>query len=214
VNQGITTQGISLSSILLPIAAFLIGSFLVPKMEWIPNIVKIWIFALGIGLAVFALLATSVAQNWLSGFMHSRTYTILGVGVFSLIIFVGIGCFLTVQDSKYEGREQLRKTTESLVGEITQFVADRTLSQPMPTAEWDSPDEWFQKSREYHAISENLFVTRYKQRILELGNDLFRAKVITQDEQDKLVWLVSTGVGYISANKITNDLLQYCSRLK
>ncbi len=82
-------QGITLSEILLPIATLVIG-LVVPKMEWLSDTVRTWLFAGAIGLAIFAILISNIVKGWLNAWISSNTVFIIGI-ILSLVVIVILG---------------------------------------------------------------------------------------------------------------------------
>ena len=213
MNPDETKQGINLSQVLLPIATFIIGSWLVPKMDWISNIVKIWIFAFGIALAIFALLWTNTAQQWIITRIPNHVHVIIAIIVVSLIVWGLLGSILMIKDKSNEGKTQLRTTVKSLISEITQFAASRELSHPSPTEQWSSPDEWFQKSSMYGKQSEFLYKSQYQQRLITLGAELNKQGYLSDEELKSFNWNVVLA-GYIVASDTLNVLAKIDIKLK
>jgi len=206
------SQNITLNGILLAIASFIIGSWVVPKMEWIPNVARIWIFAFGIGLAVFAILINGSVQQQMSKCITNHATLIGGIWVTSIVIFIASGFTLQIIEKNFEAKGMLKATGNALVTEITQFVADRALSQPQATDQWVSSDVWFQKSRDYRNATDNQFTTRYRQRVVEFGYSLQDVGVITEDELKHLLWVSQPE--YPTIQWVLDTLVDFNSRLK
>lgn len=181
-------------------------------MDWIPNILRIWIFSFGIGLGIFALLINEAVQQQTSKWVGKYRLRLITNIVVSLVIFVVIGFSLAGVSGNYEDRLELETKTHNLITEITQFVADRALTQPMATDIWESPDVWFQKSREYSANTDNLFVARYRQRISDIAYEMERLNTITEDELEQLLWFIQPE--YPSIQWAFETLEEYSARLE
>ncbi|MFC1968597.1 hypothetical protein ACFLVX_04340 [Chloroflexota bacterium] len=212
MNPEEAKQGINLSQVLLPIATFIIGSWLVPKMDWISNTVKIWIFAFGIALAIFALLWINTVQEWLRTWIPNQMYVVIAITLVSLVIWVLVGVILTMKDRSNEDKNQLRTTIESLMGGITQFAADREFSNPLPTENWGAPDEWFQKSSAYRKQSEYLYKTQYQNKLATLGAQLRQSGYLKDEELKSYNWAIN--VGYPRASDLLNLLATFDNKLK
>ena len=93
-------------------------------------------------------------------------------------------------------------------------MADREQNHPTPVdPTWRSPDEWFQKSVQYSQSTNNLFKTKYQQRIMELGCQLRNHDIITVEELQEIEWATNT-IGAIRGNDIAHSLTEYLRRLR
>jgi|GEM_PF-6288018 len=205
-------EGIKWRSYIMPFVAFVAGSFLMPKMEWIPNTFRIWIFALALGLLVVRLLLSALPQRIIrENLQFSPFWTNITIAFIGLMFSVGSGLTITHFDWQHENTVELDNTAKDLLGEITVFVADRAILHPRPTAQWKSTDEWYQKSVEYSMETDNLFTHRFSQRISDLAFKLRRANIITQAELESLNW--SNNPRFPNIDFLFGFLRDYCSRI-
>lgn len=109
-------------------------------------------------------------------------------------------------------KAQLFKEVESLLSEINQFNADRDLSQPSIGTNDDS----FQKQKEYRAVTSNLFITRYKQRLLDITHTLYTNQIITAGELNTYYWLINglDNGGHMNLGQLNHMLLEYKGKLE
>ena len=96
--------------------------------------------------------------------------------------------FLSAKEKGNIQRKQIATEVSNLITEITQFLTDRDLSQPLATDNRYSPNEWFQKSVNYRRSTENIFVNRYLQRNIDLACKMRDLEVIDDEELKSFLW--------------------------
>jgi hypothetical protein len=210
-----TTEGIQWGAILIPVATFILGSFLVPRMEWISNTLKIWVYTFGAGLLLFGILIQPTIRQWLNDRIPiNPTWILVCIIVTSLGVWVLLGSIVVVVDKRHEGIDQLKQQTDGLISEISQFVADRALSQPsMPTGnDRAAIDDWFQKSAQYSATTENLFVSRFQQKIMDIGY-MYKNQGLFTDEEWRLFRSVNQPQSPV-IDWVLTDLKNYRTKLR
>ena len=184
MNQGLTVNGV-----LFAIATFIIGSWVAPKMEWISNTVRVWIFAFGVGLAIYALLNIT-SQNWLNKWIPNNTAMMTVIVAVSLLAFAGTGVFIGKAERKHEGIDNLKVELDSLIVDIGYFVADSQLNKPeMPTTTNEQDVErWMEANREHTALLNIRFVDRFHQRLVDIGYKLH--PYISDDDWKHYSWII------------------------
>lgn len=197
MDEETTKQGIEWSSYLIPIATCILGSGMVPKMEWISNIIKIWIFAFGAGLLIFSILITNTAQKWLNNKLAiSRTWVISGIVIISLLIFIILGIILTINNKKHENVDELRATTNNLITEIIHFIAQSSSSSiPMPTLRGskDSVEkilhEHWQQQVNASKLKDSMFTNNFHKKIVDVAYKFRQMDIISDDELKHILWV-------------------------
>lgn len=142
----------------------------------------------------------------------------VGVLMFGMVIWAvkGSKASKTEQENNQQPQsiDQLKRQTDALISQIDQFVSDRTLGHPTMPVEHDraSQDDWFQKSRQYDDVTNNLFVHRFQQDLMDIGYLYREQGLLTGDEWKHYVWI--THSEYPVAQWIVKALTELRTKLR
>lgn len=213
-----SSQMITFSQYLLPVATFIIGSWLVPKMDWMSTKLKTWLFAFGIGLFAFWLLSNFTQKFLMDLTRQNNIAVIIIIICLSIIIFVISGIFINKQNINYEIIKHLKTEGYQLLCEINHFCASRKASEPIFPVVHSSRDmrqqmEQFNTDEDiYRHQTASQFTSTYRQRIADWGNKLYQRNIITQREFKKLGWSNRPDDPVI--HWIVGDIDNFLSKLK
>jgi len=134
-----------------------------------------------------------------------------------IIMIVGGTTLVTSQFYSHKVQSQadlgfIKEQGHSLLSEISQFVADRNLSSPLVTDIGGTPEENMQKSRDYGRATDNLFITRYRLRYVDIAYGLKKAEIISEEELSHMLWFVQAQ--YPSIQWAIDALEKYLSRIE
>ena len=168
--------------------------FMTPVMRW-------WLLAVAGTVVVGWLITTSTFQRllrssvrWVTGkrwLRFQKIARILACVVLCSTVLLTIGLVGTNYSGRQQGMADALATYESLMTDILRFIDQRNDQYPdMPTTTEESVlDTWFQEKLEHRETTESLFTKYYYQEVIQLGYELRRLEVITDDELKHLCWM-------------------------
>lgn len=190
----------------MPLSTFILGTW-VPKMEWVSETARIWIWATGCGM----FLASIVGAVLLANHVTVKRLAIIA-GIF-IVMSILAGLIISAQQKHYANVTELRTASQVLQSDITVFVANRALGEPRATdSAFSSPDIWFQKSSDYRAMTDNLFTIQFRQRLSSVVYALRQADIISDEEVRTINFWDSTS--YPQIDRILPMLEEFNSRFK
>jgi hypothetical protein len=173
--------------LLVPIASFLLG-LVVPEMGLVNYTSIPWIISVAIAFYCLFLFTSDWAHKFWFSSMSTRG-KVIGIVISCICISVLSFWGATTYIQGFQVKKDLTIKTDQLVTDVRHFYSERVLDSPQPplipgtnTLYPDKADSWSQQSIDYDRETGLLFVISYRQKVIDVATQLWKLKVINDDE--------------------------------